>query len=132
MPRILRRSFSLRLGHGPGGRVFDHDGGAYQSVRWPWWCSSSGPPTESGLAVVAEIGMGNGSSECGAEPGALECERGLRCRLEGGATKSAGSLAEGAQNRCASGTAATSAELQVGKSGTAGASDREAGGFECA
>jgi len=103
MLRSLRWSFSLRLGHGSGGRVFDHEGGAYQSVRWPSWWSASGPPSESCLAVVAEIGSGDGSSECGAEPGTLECERGLRCRLEGGATKSAGSLAEGAQDRCASG-----------------------------
>ena len=43
------------------------------------------------------------AAECGAQPGALECERGLRCRLEGGATKSAGPLAEGAQDRCSSG-----------------------------
>src|SRR5580700_7702772 len=114
MLRSLRWSFSLRLGHGSGGRVFDHDGGTYQSVRWPSWWSASGPPSESCLAVVAEIGSGDGSSECGAEPGALECERGLRCRLEGGATKSAGSLAEGAQDRCASGTAAaTGSELQA-------------------
>jgi hypothetical protein len=103
MPRILRRSFSLRLAHGSGVLVFDHDGGAYQSVRCPSWWSASGPPAESRLAVVAEIGRGKGSSECGAEPGTLECERGLRCRLEGGATKSAGSLAEGAQDRCVSG-----------------------------
>src|SRR5580704_13655258 len=95
-PRSLRWSFSLRLGHGSGGLVFDHDGGAYQSVWWPSWCLSSGSATESGLAPVAETGCGNGSLECGARPGALECERCLRCRLEGGATKSAGSLAEGA------------------------------------
>jgi len=101
-PRILRWSFSLRLGHGSGGLIFDHDGGAYQSVWCPSWCSSW-PPTGSGLAVVAEIGSGDGSSECGAQPGALECERALRCRLEGGATKSSASLAEGAQDRCASG-----------------------------
>jgi hypothetical protein len=103
MLRILRWSFSLRLGHGSGGLIFDHDGGEYQSVRWPSWWSASGPPSESCLAVVAEIGSGDGSSECGAQPGALECERALRCRLEGGATKSAASLAEGAQDRRASG-----------------------------
>jgi hypothetical protein len=103
MLRSLRWSFSLRLGHGSGGRVFDHEGGAYQSVRWPSWWSASGPPSESCLAAVAEAGTGKGSSECGAEPGALERERCLRCRLEGGATKSAGPLAEGAQDRCASG-----------------------------
>src|SRR5580692_12768977 len=95
MLRSLRRSFSLRLGHGSGGLVFDHDGGAYQSVWWPSWWSASGPPSESCFAGVAEMGNGDGSSECGAEPGTLECERGLRCRLEGGATRSAGSLAEG-------------------------------------
>src|SRR5580704_16901961 len=104
MLRSLRWSFSLRLGHGSGLRMFDHDGGAYQSVWCPSWWSASGPPSESCLAVVAEIGSGDGSSECGAGPGELECERGLRCRLEGGATKSAGSLAEGTQDRCASGT----------------------------
>ena len=103
MLRSLRWSFSLRLGHGSGGRVFDHDGGAYQSVRWPSWWSASGPPSESCLAVVAEVGTGKGSSECGALPRAPKRERGLRGRLEGGATKSAGSLAEGAQDRCASG-----------------------------
>ena len=53
--------------------------------------------------VVEEIGSGDGSSECGAQPGAPERERGLRGRLEGGATKSAASLAEGAQDRRASG-----------------------------
>src|SRR5579859_5519566 len=112
MPRSLRWSFSLRLGNGSGFLMFDQDGGAYQSVRCPSRCSSSGPSTESRLAVVPEIGGGEGSSECGVQPGALECERGLRCRLEGGATKSAGSLAEGAQDRCASGTAVvTGAEL---------------------
>src|SRR5580700_1807499 len=106
MLRSLRRSFSLRLGHGSGGLIFDHDGGAYQSVWCPSWWSASGPPSESCLAVVAEIGSGDGSSECGAEPEALERERGLRGRLEGGATKSAGPLAEGAQDGCVSGTAA--------------------------
>jgi hypothetical protein len=103
MLRILRWSFSLRLGHGSGGLVFDHDSGAYQSVRCPSWWWASGPPAESCLAVVAEIGSDKGISECGAQPGARERERGLRCRLEGGATKSAGSLVEGAQDRCASG-----------------------------
>ena len=103
MLRILGWSLSLRLGDGSGGLVFDHDGGAYQSARWPSWWSASGPPAESCLAVVAEIGRGKGSSVCGGEPGALERERGLRCRLEGGATKSVGPLAEGAQDRCASG-----------------------------
>jgi hypothetical protein len=88
MPRSLRWSFSLRLGQGSGFLMFDHEGGAYQSVWCPSWCLSSGPPTESGLAVVGAIGSGKGSSECGAQPGGLECERGLRCRLEGGATKS--------------------------------------------
>jgi hypothetical protein len=121
MPRILRWSFSLRLGHGSGGLVFDHDGGAYQSVRCPSWWWASGPPAESCLAVVAEIGSGDGSSECGAQPGALERERVFRCRLEGGATKSTGPLAEGAQDRCASGTAAaTGDEVQVCESGTVG------------
>jgi hypothetical protein len=132
MPRILRWSLSLRLGHGSGGLVFDHDGGAYQSVRCPSWWSASGPPAESGLAVVAEMGNGDGSSECGALPGALECERCLRCRLEGGATKSAGSLAEGAQDRCASGTVSPRPELQVFGSCTVAGSDREADGFGCA
>ena len=125
MLRSLRRSFSLRLGHGSGFLMLDHEGGAYQSVRCPSWCSSSGLATESGLAVVAEIGSGDGSSECGAEPGALECERGLRCRLEGGATKSAGSLAEGAQDRCASGTVAAAATWAVSGSGAIGDSDRD-------
>src|SRR5579859_2032862 len=106
MPRSLRWSFSLRLGNGSGFLMLDHDGGAYQLVRCPSRCSSSGPSTESRLAVVPEIGGGEGSSECGAQPGAVECERGLRCRLEGGATKSAGSLAEGAPDGCDSGTAA--------------------------
>ena len=114
MLRSLRWSFSLRLGHGSGCLIFDHDGGAYQSVRCPSWWSASGPPSESCLAVVAEMGNGHGSSECGAESGALTCERGLRGRLEGGATKSAAWLAEGAQDRCASGTAAaTGSELQA-------------------
>jgi hypothetical protein len=114
MLRSLRWSFSLRLGHGSGGLIFDHEGGAYQSVRWPSWWSASGPPSESCLAAVAEAGTGKGSSVYGGEPGELECERGFRCRLEGGATKSAGSLAEGAQVRCASGTAAaTGSELQA-------------------
>jgi hypothetical protein len=130
MLRSFPWSFSLRLGHGSGGRVFDHDGGAYQSVRCPSWWSASGPPAESGLTVVAEMGNGDGSSECGALPRALERERGLRGRLEGGATKSAGPLAEGAQDRCDSGTAAApGAELQVAGSGTVGDSDREADGF---
>jgi len=132
MPRSLRWSFSLRLGHGSGFLMLDHDGGAYQSVRCPSWCSSSEPPTESGGAVVAEIGSGKGSSECGAQTEALEWERSLRCRLEGGATKAAGSLAEGAQDRCASGTVATGVELQLGGSGRVGGSDREADGFGCA
>ena len=70
MLRSLRCSFSLRLGNGSGGLVFDHDGRAYQSVWCPSWWSASGPPSESCLAVVAEIGSGDGSSECGAEPGA--------------------------------------------------------------
>jgi hypothetical protein len=60
----------------------------------------------------------------------LTCERGLRGRLEGGATKSAGSLAEGAQDRCASETAApTGAELQAADSGAVGGSDREVDGL---
>jgi hypothetical protein len=130
MLRSLRWSFSLRLGHGSGCLIFDHEGGAYQSVRWPSWWSASGPPAESCLAAVAEIGSGDGSSECGAQPGALECERGFRCRLEGGATKSAGSLAEGAQDRCASGTAAaTGAEQEVCGSGTVSGSDCEVDGL---
>jgi hypothetical protein len=130
MLRSLRWSFSLRLGHGSGVLMFDHDGGAYQSVRWPSWWSASEPPSESRLAVVAEIGSGDGSSECGAEPEALERERGLRGRLEGGATKSAGPLAEGAQDGCVSGTAAgTEAELQVAGSGTVGGSDPEVDGL---
>ena len=130
MLRSLRWSFSLRLGHGSGGLIFDHDGGAYQSVWWPSWWSASGPPSESCLAALAEMGNGDGSSECGAEPGVPECERGLRCRLEGGATKSAGSLAEGAQDRCASGTAAaTGDESQVAGSGTVGGSDCEVDGL---
>jgi hypothetical protein len=130
MLRSLRWSFSLRLGHGSGGLIFDHEGGAYQSVRWPSWWSASGPPSESCLAVVAEMGNGDGSSECGAEPEALERERGLRGRLEGGATKSAGPLAEGAQDRCDSGTAATTgAEQEVCRSVAAGGSDRETDGL---
>jgi len=129
-PRSFRWSFSLRLGNGSGFLMFDHDGGAYQLVRCPSRCSSSGPPTESGLAVVAELGSGRGSSECGAQLGALECERGLRCRLEGGATKAAGSPAERAQDRCASGTAAAiGAELEVAGSGTVVGSGRDADGF---
>jgi len=121
MLRSLRWSFSLRFGYGSGGLIFDHDGGAYQSVWWPSWWSASGPPSESCLAVVVEIGNGDGSSECGAEPGALTCERRLRGRLEGGATKSAACLAERAQDRCASGTAAaTGDEVQVCESGTVG------------
>src|ERR1700719_4806528 len=131
MLRSLRWRLSLRLGHGSGVRVFDHDGGAYQSVRWPSWWSASGPPSDSCLAVVTEMGNGDGRSECGAEPGALECERSLRCRLEGGATKSAGSLAEGAQDRCASRTA-KGAELQDCGSDAVGGFDREAEGFGCA
>src|SRR5579859_183954 len=126
MPRSLRRSFSLRLGNGSGFLMFDHDGGAYQSVRCPSRCSSSGPSPESRLAVVPEIGSGEGSSECGALPGVLECERRLRCRLEGGATKSAGSLAEGARDCCPSGTVSPRPELQVSGSGAVGSSDREA------
>jgi len=76
MLRSLCWSFSLRLGHGSGLRMFDHDGGAYQSVRWPSWWSASGPPSESCLAAVTEVGTGKGS-ECGAQPGALARERGL-------------------------------------------------------
>jgi hypothetical protein len=130
MLRSLRWSFSLRLGHGSGGLIFDHEGGAYQSVRWPSWWSASGPPSESCLAGVAEIGSGKWSSVYGAEPGALECDRGFRCRLEGGATKSAGSLAEGTQDRCASGTAAaTGAEQEVCRSVRAGGSDCEVDGL---
>ena len=50
----------MRLGNGSGGLIFDQEGGAYQSVRWPSWWSASGPPAESGLAIVAEIGSGKG------------------------------------------------------------------------
>ena len=89
-----------------------------------------GPPTESGVAVVEKIGSGKESSQCGTQPRALECERGLRCRLEGGATKAAGALAEGAQDRCASGTVSRRAELQVCGSGTLGGS-AHGGGATC-
>src|SRR4029077_19646670 len=85
--RSLRASFSLRLGKGSGVRVFDHEGGAYQSCVCPVLVRVMPGTGAAGLGGGDENLLGAGSSAEACETPVGISGQGVACSSDDGAAR---------------------------------------------